>query len=341
MLPKKINEKALLIGNGINRAINNDVKSWENLLEDIAKSFDVSVDLENEFKPFPLTFEEILFKSPKSQEDFDLTLRRIKEKIAEVFANTPSNELHKKVVNSGIKNILTTNYDYAFEKAIIPNFQNEEDYAVKSTDETLNSIKRRIMFKEKIVKNYEIAKKLNIWHIHGEIQQRLSPSKLKTTSRANSILIGYEHYGGYLAKIQNYVKGNKKKQNRSIFENIEDNFYVSTSWIDFFFMKELHIFGISYDFSEQHLWWLLNYRAKQIKRNKIRKVNSIYYYYSVFPEKDHGDTPKYVKQLSKKKKNKAKIDLFKSLGVETVPIKIKNDNHKDYFNQVLKRIENY
>ena len=334
-----MNEKAVLIGNGINRAISNNVKSWEDLLRDIASSFEVSVDLKNEFKPFPLTFEEILFKN---QGKFDLTLTQIKNKIAKVFANTPSNELHKKVVNSGIKNILTTNYDYAFEKAIIQKFQNEEDFTVKSTDETLNSIYRRIRFKEKISKEYNIDKNLNIWHIHGELQQRLSPDKLKKTSRANSIMIGYEHYGAYLVEIQNYIKGNKKKQDKNIFEKIEDENYKPISWIDFFFMRDLHIFGISYDFSEQHLWWLLNYRAKQIKRNKInkKKINNIYYYYIVLTDKCPDDISEYAKQLAKKKMNKAKIDLFESLRVKIVPIEIENNDYKDYFNKVMEMIKN-
>jgi len=336
-MPKDINEKALLVGNGINRAISkNSVKSWEDLLLDISKSFDVDIDLNNEFKPLPLTFEEILFKS---QGEFDKILTKIKNRIAEVFADTPSNNLHKIFVDSGIKNILTTNYDYAFEKAIIPDFQNENTYAAKSTDETLNSIKRRIKFKEKILKEYGINNNVNIWHINGELKQRLSPSKLKKTSRANSIMIGYEHYGAYLAEIQSYIKGVKKK-NRNIFKKIEDDNYEPISWIDFFFMKELHIVGISYDFSEQHLWWLLNYRAKQIKRKKIRdeKVNKIYFYHSVMPDSDPNDISKYVKQLSKKKLNKAKMDLFDSLGITTIPIEIENYDYESYFNKVYEMV---
>jgi hypothetical protein len=303
---------------------------------DISKSFDVNIDLNNEFKPFPLTFEEILFKS---QGEFDKTLTKIKNRIAEVFADTPSNDLHKKFATCGIKNILTTNYDYAFEKAIIPNFQNEKTYAVKSTDETLNSIKRKIKFKPKILKEYGISNNINIWHIHGELKQRLSPSKLKLTSRANSIMIGYEHYGVYLAEIQRYIKGDKK-DNKSIFEKIEDDNYEPISWIDFFFMKELHIVGISYDFSEQHLWWLLNYRAKQIKRGKIKKekVNKIYFYYSVMPDSDSEDVSKYVKQLSRKKLNEAKIDLFNSLGVTTKAVEIKNYDYENYFIQGFEMI---
>ena len=151
-------------------------------------------------------------------------------------------------------------------------------------------------------------------------------------------MIGYEHYGAYLFEIQKYLKGDKK--NKSIFEKIEDDNYQPISWIDFFFMKKLHIFGLSYDFSEQHLWWLLNFRAKQIKRNKIskEKINTIYYYYSESQDKCPDEISKYVKQLSNKKMKEAKIDLFNSLGVETVRIEIINNDYKDYFNQVLKKI---
>lgn len=322
-------KKALLIGNGINRAISNGVKSWENLLEEISETFNIEVDLKNEFKPFPLTFEEILFKS---KGDFDSTLNEIKNKIAKVFANTPSNILHNNFVNSGVEDILTTNYDYAFEKALVHDFKNEKEYSTKGTDETLNSIKRKTKFKEQIVKKYSLPENINIWHIHGEINQRISPSKLEKTSRANSIMIGYEHYGAYLAEIQKYIKGEKEK---NILEKVVDDNYKPQSWIDFFFMSELHIAGISYDFSEQHLWWLLNYRAKQIKRKKIEEENNIFYYYSVTPDTDPGDLNVYAKQLTKKKVNKAKIDLFSSLGVKTIPIEIKIDDYESYFKQTL------
>ena len=107
--------------------------------------------------------------------------------------------------------------------------------------------------------------------------------------------------------------------------------------VDFFFKGELHIVGLSYDFSEQHLWWLLNYRAKQIKREKIKLVNDIYYYYAVTPEIDPEDPTTYVKQLTKKKVNKAKIDLFNSLGVKTIPIKIGVDDYESYYNQIFQR----
>ena len=219
-MKNNFNSKTFLIGNGINQAVSNGVKSWSDLLKDISDSFNVEVDLKNEFKPFPLTFEEILFKSDG---EFDLTLNNIKHKISKVFENTPPNSLHSQFVNSGMENILTTNYDYAFEKAYISDFKNEKEFTSRSTDETLNSIKRKTIFKDK-------KGSPNIWHIHGEIKQRLYPYELKKTSRANSIMIGYEHYGAYLVEIQKYIKGDKGKKDKSIIDKIIDKEYKPQSW---------------------------------------------------------------------------------------------------------------
>jgi hypothetical protein len=91
-MKKNIGDKAFLIGNGINRAISNGVKSWEDLLGNLSKSFSVDVDLSNEFKPFPLSFEEILFRT---NGNFDDNLKRIKTKIAKSFQDTPNTRLHE------------------------------------------------------------------------------------------------------------------------------------------------------------------------------------------------------------------------------------------------------
>ena len=330
-----IKNKAFLIGNGINRAVSNGVKSWEDLLVSLSEAFSVDVDLKNEFKPFPLTFEEILFKS---KGEFDATLAQIKETIAKVFDETPPNDLHARLVHSGIENILTTNYDYAFEKSLVADFVNDERFTAKSTRETLHSIERRTRFKKPILDDKGIQYDLSIWHIHGEINQRLYPYEIKKgLSRANSIMIGYEHYGSYLAEIQKYLRGDKGKNSKSIIEKVADDNYTPQSWIDFFFVGELHIAGLSYDFSEQHLWWLLNYRAKQIKRGKIKRANKIFYYYAVMPEVDPEDPTKYVQQLAKRKINKAKMDMFDSLGVTTIPVEIAMNDYEGYYNQIFER----
>lgn len=332
---QNMNEKAFLIGNGINRAISNGVRSWEDLLDDLAKSFNIVVDLKNEFKPFPLAFEEILFKC---QGDFDNNLINIKKNIASVFLKTPPNEIHERLVLSGIENILTTNYDYAFEKVLITDFKNDKGITTRSTEETLNSIKRRTWFKKNITKDFSLNTELSIWHIHGEINQRLYPNEKARVSAANSIMIGYEHYGSYLVEIEKYLKGERGSKDKYIIDKIQDINYKPESWIDFFFMRELHIAGISFDFSEHHLWWILNYRAKLIKRNKITNPNSIFYYYDVSPDIDQKDPYEYHKQLTKRKVIKAKIDLFESLGVKAIPININVNDFQNYYEQIFNKV---
>lgn len=315
--------KAFLIGNGINRANSNGVKSWKELLEDLSQSFSVKIDLTNDLKPFPLSFEEILFRSKGM---FDNKIREIKERIAEYFRLTPKNELHELFVKSGITNILTTNYDYAFEKVLIDDFNNDKKDTARSTEETLNSIKRRTIFKDS---------NLSVWHIHGEINQRLYPSKKVST--ANSIMIGYEHYGKYFYEIQSYISGKKYENEMSILDKARDRNYSPKSWIDFFFMGELHIAGLSFDFSEYHLWWLLNFRAKQIKQERLKSPSKIYYYHSIMPEVDESERGKFVNQVIKRKMNQAKSDLFKALGIEIIPIQIRLNDYRGFYQQVYNR----
>jgi hypothetical protein len=335
-MKKNISNKAFLIGNGINRAISNGVKSWEDLLVKLSGTYNIKVDLDNELKPFPLVFEEIVFKS---KGNFEKTLREIKEQIALSYSLTPSNKFHKALINSGIENILTTNYDYAFEKVLFKDFNNQKKYGPRSTDETLNSVKRRTWFKETVLKGRNRQTELSIWHIHGEINQRLTPSESRTVSPANSIMIGYEHYGAYLAEIQKYINGQKSKKDMSLNEKINEQFLKPNSWIDCFFQKELHIAGITLDFSEHHLWWLLNYRAKQIRKGKLKEknINTIYYYYHVTSDIFPNDPNIYVKSLLRKKNEKAKLDLLEALNVKTIPITIGINDYESYYEQFLKK----
>ncbi len=315
-MKQDLSNKAFLIGNGINRAISNGVKSWEDLLGNLSKSFSVDVDLTNEFKPFQLSFEEILFKK---KGDFDDNLKRIKTNIAKIFQDTPNNKLHETIMNSGVKHILTTNYDYAFEKVFIPGFKNESGQLPVSTRETVNSIRRRSIFKDK---------QLSVWHIHGEINDNKKFNS-KDNYPSKSIMIGYEHYSEYIGEMQKYIRGEKIKEEKRLSDKLQEKEFEQTSWIDLFFTTDLVIAGLSFDFSEQHLWWLLNYRAKQKRRGNNNINNNIKYYYAELPEVDINDLNEFAKRQTKRKIAKAKMELFNSLGVETVPIKCKN--YEEYF----------
>lgn len=81
------------------------------------------------------------------------------------------------------------------------------------------------------------------------------------------------------------------------------------SWIDAFFFTNLHVIGITLDFSEIDIWWLLSRRARLLKSKLI--TNKIYYY-PTFPISEiHFHLPK--------------LRLLERLGVQIVHHKLTED----------------
>ena len=59
----------LLVGNGINRLGNSQGPSWSQLLDSIQEKIGKKIDLENDFKPFPMAFEEMLLTNCNDYEN--------------------------------------------------------------------------------------------------------------------------------------------------------------------------------------------------------------------------------------------------------------------------------
>lgn len=138
------------------------------------------------------------------------------------------------------------------------------------------------------------------------------------------MMLGLDHYGGALAKVQNYVKGNyhindydnvpciKDRLERGLDKDsygFKESGSGLMSWIDTIFFPNLHIIGMALDFSEIDIWWLLSRRARLSKSNLIR--NKIYYY-STYP-------------LSESQSQNSKLNLLEELGVEVVYHNITQD----------------
>lgn len=176
-----------------------------------------------------------------------------------------------------INKFLTTNYDNTF-------YNNNLSAVVNQNNtEQLYSIRR---WKRVRINGHEKT----LFHIHGDI------------SFIRSIMLGIDHYGGSLAKIQDYVKNNYKRKTRnttydtvpsisrkidnpqilkdSVCYGFTDNGSGLLSWIDAFFFSNLHIIGLAIDFSEIDIWWLLSRRARLMKNSKL---NNKIYYYPTFP----------------------------------------------------------
>jgi hypothetical protein len=257
-------DKVLLIGNDINN-ISNSV-TWENILSHLIKEFNCKITF-SKSKPLPFLFEEI-YQNVFEKGIYDE--RDITSEIISRINEIKPNVIHEELIAMDVTHYVTTNYDYTLQKVILKN-----DFNYKSFKNL--GIKRETKFS---IFRHNLVNEKKFWHIHGEIN---SPK---------SLTIGYEQYGGSLQHIRSYtIEDFLRNYQKTSFEN-------GKSWIDLFFTSDVHILGLSLDFLEMDLWWLLIYRAQyQVKKNK-KWPNKIVYY------------------CPQKYQNKEKEDLLKSNNVE-------------------------
>ncbi|NSL89547.1 hypothetical protein [Chitinophaga solisilvae] len=289
-----MNTLVLLIGNDINNISSG--QSWKDLLQDIIAFCHIgdSVELDDK-KPFPLLYEEIFLTAIKKHK---LREKELKAFIAIKAAEIKGNEIHSAIRELKPEHILTTNYEFTLE--------GRTPYENTSLiNEKFYSIFRRYRMND-----------INYWHIHGDC---LNPM---------SINLGFEHYGGQLQLMRNYVVSgtfysSKEVPKASLLRRIHAKQVFFHSWIDLFFTRDIHIFGLSLDFVETDLWWLLTYRARQKFHHKNIPVhNNIYYY---IPEE-------YMAA------SKFKVDLLAANDVHVVSLPGKDK--LAYYKNIVHRIGN-
>ncbi|ATG02115.1 Uncharacterised protein [Lelliottia amnigena] len=242
----------LLFGNGINRLSTNAI-SWSDLLDKIKGT---SIFSSGEL-PNTMVYERIFMEKHTSEKREKIDELEIKEVIAKELQLQDSNEILKTLATLKIENYLTTNYDYAFEKALGLTPE-------KLSTEDIYSLRRK--------RKYDSIEGIKfLWNIHGEIGQ------------PKSIMLGLDHYCGSVSKIDSYVKGTYKhkidgeeRYVEPMLKKLENSSFCFTSWVDLFFSTNVHIIGFSLDYTEIDIWWLLNKRARFSSNGLVN--NKIYFY---------------------------------------------------------------
>lgn len=248
--------------------------------------------------PFPLYFEQLCSATAgddRLEKKYDSLEFLVKNKISKVLDVVPHNHLHVRFADL-FDVILTTNYDYTLENTLGPFGQDKSispEFKYSLFRRTLNSGK-------------------SIWHIHGELH------------RPNSLILGYDHYVGYVQKIRNYVTSGIELSNveflvRSPFASGVPDFEQGRyySWVDHFLRDTIHIVGLGLDFSEVDLWWLL--------LNKWRRgspVSGKTYFYDI----NSGESRK-----------SARNSLLESFGVTLVSVSA--DSYESGYEKILSAIE--
>jgi hypothetical protein len=282
----------LLLGNGLNRL--SMPLSWHELLEQLASELglagSVAVD---DRKPLSLHFEELCIRLADYDKARDAE-NAVKRRIAKLIGAFPVHRLHRDLACL-FQVILTTNYDFTIEDALAGGLRER----FTNLPESRYSLFRRVNVGAR-----------SIWHIHGD------------ADRPPSILLGYDHYAGYLQKIRNYLTdgvpteariGHFRSPLRSGLHDFEK--YDIHSWVDFFLRDHVHAVGFGFDFTEMDLWWLLVHK----RRRQVRT----------------GKTFVYLIDLdgSVREREKVKLSLFDSLGATAVIVRA--ESYQDGYAKIV------
>lgn len=296
-------KNTLILGNGFSRAIFENMPSWESLFKEVKS------DIHN----YTMLYEVSLVKEEKQTES------EVKEKLVSKIEETHSLDNLKDSVlelekfgeylaKNKICNIITTNYDKGIERILCEKCGYEETKDEELKAEEIYSIRT---YKKYI--NKENSHQIKLWKIHGDID------------RKKSIMLGFDHYCGSLAKLSEYIKGNYKSEKgpqctKTIIEKCKTQMFDNLSWAELFFNTNVYIVGLGMDFSEIDIWWLLNKHIR-IKREIPQIQNHIYYLYN----------NEYDKRDEKK-------DIFEAL--ETFQVECHGiDSDENYIKNIFKEIE--
>ncbi len=267
--------QSILFGNGFNRLTKSN-PSWEDLLEEIAKG-----KIEKNI-PNTLRYEAVISKQPyKDEPDRLLTSdgkaiidadgnavyasgevveSKLKKDIAQRVCVFEPNNAYEIMAKLPVDHYLTTNYDNTLLKAI-----GKGSLDTMYRPEKIYSIRRRYSLKG-------FSGNQSYWPIHGNVD---SPA---------SIMLGFDQYCGALSKIENYVKGGYEMPNvgrlQSMIFRLKNGIKDLFSWIDLFFVPDIHIIGLGLEYEELDLWWMLN-RRRRIKRKEDGLVKNRIIYYPV------------------------------------------------------------
>lgn len=292
-------DKALLLGNGLNR-VGADY-SWEDLIHGVLELIDPPNTIEGDGKPFPLLYEEMV----QAALEVGMAESEIKQHIAKLIAQIQGNDLHQKLRELPVNEILTTNYDYNIEA-----IWQDADPIEKDTTESKYSLFRNKRFPDTCV-----------WHIHGE---RDFPA---------SILLGYEHYAGYLQYMRDYAtKGREPRKAPSLQSRLKVGIGPEAhSWVDLLFNRNVYILGLTMDYVEMHLWWLLTWRARMKSISKYKIENKITYIY-----------PRFVGQETKSQRAnqdiRHRLQLLKVAGIHLrrIDVRKKEDRWRAFYANALR-----
>ena len=262
---KNSRPKVLLIGNGFNLLVKNNVSN-EKLIEALLEIYKKPIrkkDRDELINNVPWTLLTMIALNDGKESK----AKKVKEQFYEkkkLKLKYNSNPILHELLNVGFDAILTTNYTYECETVLDHEFIKNKDKRIKTNNIYKGKNRKESKY---LLKTYNqiVADGFthNIWHIHGELRNK------------NSLVYGLPDYNGLITKIFNYISNDLyQHKNKISYE----------SWIDYFVYGDVYILGNNLSFYEYDLWQLL-----YTKKNLNNHGNTIFY-----EQKEKDNRTKYI-----------------------------------------------
>ena len=235
----------LMIGNGFNRAFH--FASWDDLIESI-RTKELSENEKEGMKKVPYPLQPVILTG----DHLRTQIKKISADLTELKAPAEEEKLLQKFAELPVQAVLTANYTYELEKAVISDFKCIPGRACKFRKNAVKAGNYETRMLHTFFAGSEGDK--TIWHIHGE------------AAKPDTMVLGHYYYGKLLAKMQQYIPKLQARFNGT-FSSGKD--YVCHSWIDYFMLGNVYIIGLGMDLSELDLWWLVNCKKRHYPDTKV------------------------------------------------------------------------
>lgn len=238
--------RVLLLGNGINRAFSLS-PSWDALLQSI-QTRSLTQEETDALAQVPYPLRPVILTQDRLEEH----LPAIAENLAALQAGAQEEALLRDFAALPVEAILTTNYTYELEKALIPDFRCAFGRRCKY---------RKIAFSsggaDSIHRLHTYfsppGTAVSIWHIHGE------------AARPKTMVLGHYAYGKLLSRAQQQVAGVLARYKG---RSAHPNDLQLHSWLEFFLLSDVYVVGFGLELSELDLWWLINCKKRHFPQTK-------------------------------------------------------------------------
>lgn len=292
--------KVLLVGNGINLSFDGATDTddiikaeWKNYYGTELPDRNNSLIKHELWKlPFPLQ----VVAATKDHVQGCMTELSLLFKNSEVSSEQKA--FIRDIVSTRFDAILSTNYSLEIEKSIIEDFTAGKAYKLYRTAREQNT-------QQKLLGVFQCTELTDdnhtlLWHIHG------------TALRKYSMVMGQFYYGKLLAEITARANAVNTRYRNANKEKIP---FKPESWVDYFLIGDVFIFGFQLDYSESDIWWLLSYKK------------------DAFP-----DSKAFFFTSNIEAKKQLLLDCYK---VNTPVIEIKNKDYIQYYKRICEEISNH